>query len=76
MRRPQRHNLLFHAACQGLKLLAILIAGFISACLFLAPFGTLFQVEAVIRVAMPFFFRLMVCLLSLIAIAGIYESLE
>ena len=76
MRRPHRHNLLFRAACEGLKLLAIMVAGFISACLFLAPFGAVDQAETLIRVAMPFFFRLTVSLASLIAIAGLFESLK
>jgi hypothetical protein len=76
MQRRQRHNVLFRVACDGLKLLAILLAGFISACLFLAPFGATGQVTELMKVALPFFFRLAVCLLSLIAIAGLFESLE
>jgi hypothetical protein len=76
MRRHNRHNLLFRAACEGLKLLAIMLAGFICACLFLAPFGAFEQAERLIRVAMPFFFRLTVSLFSLIAIAALFESLE
>lgn len=76
MQRRQRHNLLFRAACDGLKLLAILLAGFISACLFLSPFGAAIQIVDVMKVALPFFLRLAVCLLSLIAIAGLLESLE
>ena len=76
MRRPHRHNLLFRAACEGLKLLALMLAGFISACLFLAPFGAFEQAEAIIQVALPFFFRLTVSLLSLIAISGLFEALE
>jgi len=76
MRRPHRHNFLFRATCEALKLLALMIAGFVSACLFLAPFGAFDQAEALIRVAMPFFFRLAVSLLSLIAIAGLFEALE
>jgi len=76
MQGRQRHSLLFRVACDGLKLLAILIAGLISACLFLSPFGMADQVVDILRVALPFFFRLAVCLLSLIAIAGLFESLE
>jgi hypothetical protein len=76
MRRNHRHNLLFRAACEGLKLLAIMLAGFICACLFLAPFGAFDQAERMIQVAMPFFFRLSVSLFSLIAIAALFESLE
>ncbi len=76
MRRRQSHNLLFRVACQGLRLLAILVAGFICACLFLGPFGTAAQVELLIRAAIPFFWQLTACLLSLVAIAGIFESLE
>lgn len=76
MRRPHRHNLLFRAACEGLKLLAIMVAGFICACLFLAPFGAFEQAERLLQVAMPFFFRLTICLFSLIVIAGLLESLE
>lgn len=76
MRRPHRHNLLFRAACEGFKLLALMVAGFISACLFLAPFGAFEQAEALVRAALPFFFRLTVSLLSLVAIAGLFESLE
>jgi hypothetical protein len=76
MRRHHRHNLLFRAACEGFKLLAIMLAGFICACLFLAPFGAFEQAERMIQVAMPFFFRLSVSLFSLIAIAALFESLE
>ncbi|MEL6398927.1 MAG: hypothetical protein AAFO87_08970 [Cyanobacteria bacterium J06607_6] len=76
MRKPHRHNLLFRAACEGFKLLAIMVAGFISACLFLAPFGAAEQAETLIRVAIPFFSRLAVSLTSLIAIAGLFESLK
>jgi hypothetical protein len=76
MRKPHRHNVLFRAACEGLKLLAILLAGFICACLFLAPFGAFEQAEKLIFAATPFFLRLTVCLLSLMAIAGLIESLE
>lgn len=76
MRRPHYHNFLFRAACEGLKLVALMLAGFISACLFLAPFGALDQVEPIIQIAMPFFFRLTVSLFSLVAIAGLFEALE
>lgn len=76
MQRRQRHSLLFRVACDGLKLLAILLAGFIAACLFLSPFGMADQVVEVMKIALPFFLRLAVCLLSLIAIAGLLESLE
>ncbi|MEM6519432.1 MAG: hypothetical protein AAF892_03760 [Cyanobacteria bacterium P01_D01_bin.71] len=76
MRRSHRHNFLFRAACEGLKLVALMLAGFISACLFLAPFGAFDQAEVLIQVAMPFFFRLIVSLFSLIAIAGLFEALE
>lgn len=76
MRRPHQHTFLFRVACEGLKLLAVMLAGFISACLFLAPFGAFDQAETLLRSAMPFFFKLTVSLLSLIAIAGLFESLE
>jgi uncharacterized membrane protein SpoIIM required for sporulation len=76
MRQPQRHNLLFRAACEGLKLLALIVAGFISICLLWAVFGTVEQTEALMRVVMPVFFRLTVGLMSLFAIAGLIESLE
>ncbi|WP_204137160.1 hypothetical protein [Halomicronema sp. CCY15110] len=75
MRQPQRHNLLFRAACEGLKLLAYGMAGFISVCLFWALFGTVEQTEAMVRVVMPVFLRLTVGLMSLFAIAGLIESL-
>ena len=76
MRRPHRHNLLFRAACEGFKLLAIMLAGFICACLFLAPFGGFAQAEQLILAALPFFFRLTVCIFSMVAIAGLVEALE
>ncbi|MDB9528456.1 hypothetical protein PN498_20865 [Oscillatoria sp. CS-180] len=76
MRRPHRHNFLFRIACEGLKLLAILVMCFICACLFLAPFGALVQVEAVIDVVVPFFLRLAICLLGMLVLAGLFESLE
>lgn len=76
MRRPHQHNFLFRAACEGFKLLALMVAGFISACLFLAPFGAFEQMTALVTAAIPFFVRLTVSLLSLIAIAGLFESLE
>lgn len=76
MRNRHPHNLLFRVTCEGLRLLAILIAGFICACLFLAPFGAAEQVEVLISTAMPFFLKLAACLLSLMAIAGIFESLK
>lgn len=76
MKRFNRHSFLFRAACQGLRVLFVMLATFICACIFLAPFGGLVQVERVLLAAMPFFFRLTVCLLSLFAIAGLFESLE
>ncbi|MEO0986432.1 MAG: hypothetical protein AAFY20_12880 [Cyanobacteria bacterium J06639_14] len=76
MKNRQPHSLLFRVTSEGLRLLAILVAGFICACLFLAPFGTAEQVEVIVRTAMPFFLKLAGCLLSLIAIAGIFESLK
>ncbi len=76
MRNRRPHRLLFRVTCEGLRLLAILIAGFICACLFLAPFGNPVQIEGLIRTAIPFFLKLTACLLSLTAIAGIFESLE
>lgn len=76
MRRPHRHNLLFRVTCEGFKLLAIMVAGFICACLFLAPFGAFEQAEKLVQVALPFFLRLTVCLFSLVAIADLFESLE
>ena len=76
MRNRRSHRLLFRVTCEGLRLLAILIAGFICACLFLAPFGNAGQIASLVATAMPFFLKLAACLLSLTAIAGIFESLE
>ncbi len=76
MRRPHRHNFLFRAACEGLKLLAFMVAGFISVCLFLAAFGAFEQVEAFTQSVLLFCFRLMISLISLMVIAGLLESLE
>ncbi|MEL6381277.1 MAG: hypothetical protein AAFQ89_02150 [Cyanobacteria bacterium J06626_18] len=76
MRKRQPHRLLLRVTFEGLRLLAILIAGFICACLFLAPFGNSAQIEELVRAAIPFFLKLAACLLSLTAIASIFESLE
>ena len=75
MRQPQRHNLLFRATCEGLKVVAFMLAGFISVCLFWALLSTGEQPEALVRVVMPMFVRLTVALMSLFAIAGFIESL-
>mgnify|MGYP005838765149 CR=1 FL=1 len=75
MQKP-RHTLLFRMACDGLKLLALLLAGFICACLFLLPFGAGPQATVLVETVMPFFAKLTVSLLSLLAIAVIFESLE
>ncbi|MEM6714222.1 MAG: hypothetical protein AAGD09_18805 [Cyanobacteria bacterium P01_F01_bin.56] len=76
MRRSHHHSFLFRAACEGFKLLALMFAGFICACLFLAPFGPAVQVAVLVQTAMPFFVRLTASLISLIIIAGLLESLE
>ncbi|MEM6838718.1 MAG: hypothetical protein AAF609_17915 [Cyanobacteria bacterium P01_C01_bin.120] len=76
MRQSHHHNFLFRAACEGVKLVALMLAGFMSACLFLAPFGAFDQAGALVQIAMPFFLRLMIALSSLIAIAGLFEALE
>jgi hypothetical protein len=75
MKQRKRHNLLFRVACEGLKLLAILLVAFICACLFLSLFGAT-QVIEVMPMALQFFLQLAACLLSLIAIAALMESLE
>lgn len=76
MRQRHPHNFLFRLACDGLKILAILFTGFIAACLFLTPFGLAVEIEGVMYVALPFFFRLTICLFALISLAGFLESLE
>ena len=53
-----------------------MFAGFICACLFLAPFGPAVQVAVLVQTAMPFFVRLTASLISLMIIAGLLESLE
>ena len=75
MRYPKRHSFLFRLACEGLRLTLLLFAAFIAACLVLAPFGGVAQSEELIYTALPFFTRLVVPLLSLFAIAIVYESL-
>jgi hypothetical protein len=76
MRRPQRHNLLFRAACEGLKLLAFMVVGFVSICLFWASFGSVEQAATLMQIAIPFFLRLTIALVSLFAMAGLIESLD
>ncbi len=76
MRPPRRHSVLFRMACDGLRLAVLLFAGFITACLFLAPFGGVDQAEQLLLTALPFFLRLATTLLSLFMIAIIYESLN
>ncbi len=75
MRQPQRHNLLFRATCEGLKLVAFMLAGFVSVCLFWALLGSAEQTETLVRVVMPVFMRLTVALMSLFAISGLIEAL-
>ncbi|MGF1460203.1 MAG: hypothetical protein ACFBSG_14400 [Leptolyngbyaceae cyanobacterium] len=76
MRRPHRHNFLFRIACEGLRLLACVIAACVCICLFLIPFGATAQAEALFQATMPFFSRLSLALLSLLMIAGLLESLD
>jgi hypothetical protein len=76
MKNVNRHSFLFRAACQGLRVLFVMLATFVCACLFLAPFGGVAQVGRLLLAAIPFFFRLTVCLLSLFAISSFFESLE
>ena len=76
MRRPHRHNALFRAACEGLKLFAFMMIGFMAVGLFLLLCGAFEQAEVLVQIAMPFFLRLLVTLVSLMAIAGLFESLE
>ena len=53
-----------------------MVAVVISVCLFFAAFGVFEQVEAFAQMVMLFCFRLMISLVSLMAIAGLLESLE
>lgn len=76
MRRPHRHNFLFRAACEGLKLFALMVMSFMTIGLFLLLCDAFDEAEALVQVAIPFFFRLLVALISLLAIAGLFESLE
>ena len=75
MKHANHHNLLFRIACDALKLLAIITFGFMAACLFLFPFGAAALAQPLVAAAMPFFLKLAVCILSVIAIAGLLESI-
>ncbi len=75
MKQRQPHSFLFRVAGDGLKVLAILLAAFICACLLLSLFGAGPQILVVMPVALRFFWQLTACLLALIAIAAFVESL-
>jgi hypothetical protein len=72
----KKHSILFRAAVEGLKLLAIVLALLIVVSLLLAPFGAFSATESLIRIALPSFFRLTLVLLSLLSVSGLYESFE